>query len=233
MTFTNPKADKKYFFEKIDRNYRLYLSLLIAFIVYLLVKNQPTPVAFMFVWIAFSASFLIFSWIIILASHPLGLRNIAGEQDTSRTLIFLFVISAAFISLFAVVILLQETPHASRKELVYYLVLAAAAVFCSWTLIHTLFTLHYAHKYYTCPKDCTDDSGKIAGGLEFPGTSVPDYVDFAYFSFVLGMTFQVSDVVITSPVLRRMALLHGLLSFVYNTIIIALSINIVSGIIGK
>jgi uncharacterized membrane protein len=227
------KANKRYFFEKLDRNYRLYLSLLIAFIVYLFNKNQRAPIAFMFVWIAFSASFLIFSWIIILASHPKGLRNIASEQDTSRTLIFFFVVTAAFISLFAVIILLQQAPHASKKELIYYLALAAAAVFCSWTLIHTLFTLHYAHLYYTYPDQDAHVRGKNDGGLEFPRTSVPDYLDFAYFSFVLGMTFQVSDVQITSPVMRRLALLHGFLSFVYNTIIIALSINIISGVIGK
>ncbi len=227
------KANKRYFFEKIDRNYRLYLSLLIAFIVYLLTKNQTPPIAFMFIWIAFSGSFLVFSWIVILSSHPKGLRNIAGNQDTNRTLIFLFVVSAAFISLFAIVILLQQDPHASKRGLTNYLVLATAAVFCSWTLIHTLFTLHYAHLYYTYVDESAHATGKNAGGLDFPGTSLPDYLDFAYFSFVLGMTFQVSDVQITSPVMRRLALLHGFLSFVYNTIIIALSINIISGVIGR
>ncbi len=227
------KANKRYFFEKIERNYRLYLSLLIALIVYFLTKSQLLPIAFMFVWIAFSGSFLIFSWIVILSSHPKGLRNIAGGQDTSRTLIFLFVLFAAFISVFAIIVLLQQAPHTSKKELTYHILLAAAAVFCSWTLIHTLFTLHYAHLYYTYPDQDTHVRGKNDGGLEFPGTSVPDYLDFAYFSFVLGMTFQVSDVQITSPVMRRLALLHGFLSFVYNTIIIALSINIISGVIGR
>ena len=227
------KARNKYFFEKIDRSFRLYVSLLIAFIVYLLTKNQPAPIAFMFISIAFSASYLIFSWTVILASHPKGLRNIAGEQDISRTLIFLIVVSAAFISLLAIIVLLQQAPQASKKGLTYYLILAATAVVCSWALIHTVFTLHYAHLYYTYRDGNAHTKGENARGLDFPGTSVPDYLDFAYFSFVLGMTFQVSDVQITSPVLRRLALLHGLLSFVYNTIIIALSINIISGVIGK
>jgi uncharacterized membrane protein len=226
------KANKSYFFEKLDRHYRLYLSLLTAFIVYLLTKSLWPPVAFMFVWIGFSASFLIFSWVVIFASHPKGLRNIASELDTSRTLIFLFVLSAAFISLFAIIVLLHKDPHAVKRGWTNYLVLATAAVFCSWALIHTLFTLHYAHLYYTYLDENAHATGKNAGGLDFPGTAVPDYLDFAYFSFVVGMTFQVSDVQITSPVLRRLALLHGLLSFIYNTIIIALSINIISGVIG-
>lgn len=227
------KANKRYFFEKLDRNYRLYLSLLIAFIVYLFNKNQPAPIAFMFVWIAFSGSFLIFSWIVILNSHPKGLRNIASEQDTSRSLIFLLVLFAAFISVFAIIVLLQQAPNGSKKGLTYHILLAAIAVFCSWTLIHTLFTLRYAHLYYTYPDHDAHAHAKNNRGLDFPSTSVPDYLDFAYFSFVLGMTFQVSDVQITSPVMRRLALLHGFLSFVYNTIIIALSINIISGVIGK
>lgn len=229
----NAKANKRYFFEKINRYYKLYLSLLIAFIAYLLCKNQPPSVGFMLVWIAFAASFSIFSWIVILSIHPKGLRNIAGPQDTSRSLVFLFILFAAFVSVFAIIVLLQQAPGASKNGLTRDILLAAAAVFCSWTLIHTLFTLHYAHLFYTYPDQDAHARGKNKGGLEFPGTSVPDYLDFAYFSFVLGMTYQVSDVQITSPVIRRLALLHGFLSFVFSTIIIAFSISITSGIIGK
>jgi uncharacterized membrane protein len=227
------KPNKTFFFGKIDRNYRLYLSLLIALIVYFLTKDRSLPIAFMSIWIAFSGSFLIFSWIVILSSHPKGLRNIAGNEDTNRTLIFLFILAAAFISVFAIIVVLQQAPNGSKTGLTYHILLAAAAVFCSWTLIHTLFTLRYAHLYYTYPNEDAHTHGKNNAGLEFPGTMVPDYLDFAYFSFVLGMTFQVSDVQITSPHIRRLALLHGFLSFVYNTIIIALSINIISGVIGR
>jgi uncharacterized membrane protein len=178
-------------------------------------------------WIAFSGSFSVISWIVILSSHPKGLRNIAGEQDTSRTLIFIFVLFAAFISVFAIIVLLQHASDVSKNGFRYHIILAVAATFCSWTLIHTLFTLHYAHLFYTYPHQDAYTHGKNNGGLKFPGTSVPD------FSFVLGMTFQVSDVQITSHGVRRLALLHGFLSFIYNTIIIALSINIISGVIGK
>jgi uncharacterized membrane protein len=96
----------------------------------------------------------------------------------------------------------------------------------SWILIHTIFTLRYAHIYYG------DDENKPdihAGGLIFPGGNRPEYMDFAYFSFVLGMTFQVSDVQITTARLRKLALVHGLLSFGFNTIMIALTINLVAG----
>jgi uncharacterized membrane protein len=231
--FVDTKASNKYFLENLNGSYRLYFSILIAFIVYLLTKHEAQPLASMFTWIGFSGSFLIFSWIVILSSHPKGLRNIAGQQDTGRTLIFLFVLGAAFISVFAIIVLLQQAPNATKRGLTYHIVVAATAVFSSWILIHTVFTLRYAHLFYTYADKDAHAQGRNLGGLEFPGTHVPDYLDFAYFSFVLGMTFQVSDVQITSPRLRRLALLHGILSFVYNTIIIALSINIISGVIGR
>lgn len=227
------KTNRKYFFDRIVSNYRIFLSLVIALIVYLLVKDEPFPLVFMFVWTAFSGSFLIFSWIVILTSHPKGLQTIAGEEDTSRSLIFLFVLIAAFISVFAIIVVLQQSPDSSKTGLTYHILLAAAAVFSSWTLIHTLFTLRYAHLFYTYPDRDAHRNGNHTGGLLFPGTAMPDYLDFAYFSFILGMTFQVSDVQITSPAIRRLALVHGFLSFVYNTIIIALSINIISGVLER
>lgn len=226
------KINQRYSFERVNRNYRLLISVLLAVAVFFASKTEPLAVGFMYVWIAFAGSFLVFSWVVILASHPKGLRTIASEQDSSKSLIFLFVLFAAFISVFAIIVLLQQFPG-SMKGLSRHIALAGGAVFCSWTLIHTLFTLHYAHLYYTYPDREAHARAENNKGLLFPGTSVPDYLDFAYFSFVLGMTFQVSDVQITSPVMRRLALLHGFLSFVYNTIIIALSINIISGVVGR
>jgi uncharacterized membrane protein len=97
----------------------------------------------------------------------------------------------------------------------------------SWIMVHTVFTFHYAHMYYDVPDE---GSSKISGGLDFPGEKEPDYIDFAYFSFVIGCTFQVSDVEISSRKIRRMALLHGLLSFGLNTFVVALTINLIAGL---
>jgi hypothetical protein len=98
----------------------------------------------------------------------------------------------------------------------------------SWLLIHRVFTLRYAHVFYRSKQELdVDGSG---GGLIFPGKGNPNYRDFAYFSFIIGMTCQVSDVSVTSHSMRLLALLHGLLSFAFNTVILALSINIISGL---
>ena len=98
----------------------------------------------------------------------------------------------------------------------------------SWIMVHTLFGFHYAHLYYG---DDTNDPSSHAEGLEFPKEKKPDYLDFAYFAFVIGMTFQVSDVDITGRSIRRVALLHGLLSFGLNTFVVALTINLIAGLL--
>jgi len=103
--------------------------------------------------------------------------------------------------------------------------MSVATVGLSWLVTHTAFTLRYAHLYYRGgPAD--------EGGLEFPGDDKPDDFDFAYFAFTIGMCFQVSDVAVTDRHIRRTALLHSLMSFAYNTVIIALVLNLVMGHLG-
>ena len=109
---------------------------------------------------------------------------------------------------------------ASLRDL--HVALVAVTLFVSWLVTHTVFALRYAHEYYAA----TPGVAGIDGGLDFPGGAAPDYWDFFYFALVLGMTFQVSDVQITSKKLRRLATLHGLLGFLFNTVILALSVNI-------
>lgn len=216
-----------------SRPLRFYLSLVLGIIVFLLTeRSYSATVAFMLSWSTFAIFHLFFSWVIIFSFHPKEVKAFAKEEDSSASFIFLFVVVTAFISLFAIIYLLQSIPNLSKQGLSLHILLSISSVFCSWTLVHTIFTLRYAHLYYRKAGD--EMGGKTtAMGLEFPNEKEPDYLDFAYFSFILGMTFQVSDVQITSRAIRRLALLHGLLSFIYNTGILAFSINIVSGLISK
>ncbi len=108
----------------------------------------------------------------------------------------------------------------------WHVALVGVTLLVSWLVTHTLFALRYAHEFYAA----APDQG-IDGGLTFPGTPQPDYWDFAYFSIVLGMTFQVSDVQITSRKLRRLATLHGFVGFVFNTVIVALTVNIAAALL--
>ncbi len=165
----------------------------------------------------------------VLLAYALGqapadrIRARIRAQDTSHTVILVLVVVAALVSLAAVLTLLGKPDHESAAGLALRAFLAGSVVVCSWTLIHAVFAIHYAHGFY----GNRGAAGSKIGGLQFPdGSADPDFWDFVYFSLVIGMTCQVSDVQITSRPMRRLASVHGVLSFFFNTVILALTVNI-------
>ncbi|MBV8534384.1 MAG: DUF1345 domain-containing protein [Alphaproteobacteria bacterium] len=176
--------------------------------------------------LSWDAAILVF---FLLLAYALGqapaerIRARIRAQDTSHTVILVLVVVAALVSLAAVLTLLGKPDHESAAALALRAILAGSVVVCSWTLIHTMFAIHYAHGYY----GNRGASGPKVGGLQFPDEAEePDFWDFVYFSLVIGMTCQVSDVQITSRPMRRLASIHGVLSFFFNTVILALTVNI-------
>ena len=165
------------------------------------------------------------TWYVILSADPSEAAREACIQDSSRTLIFIFVVFAAIFSVFAVGAELGTAKGLERTYLAGHILFSLLAIFTSWSLVHTVFTMRYAHVYYDTP-----EGDEAHGGLNFPEEDKPDYLDFAYFSFVIGMCFQTSDVSITSRRLRRLALVHSVISFGFNLAILGLSINMVSGL---
>ena len=203
------------------------ICLCIGVVVYLIIQIKHLDVLThaMIGWDTFSLCMIILSWITFSITTSQQIREQSKVQDSSRTIIF-FIILIATLASFLAVLLLLITKHQARSTETVHLIIAITGMVLSWFLIHTIFTLRYAHIFYG---DDDEKPGTHAGGLEFPDDKKPDYLDFAYFAFVLGMTFQVSDVQITSKRLRRIAMFHGLLSFGYNTIMIALTINLIAG----
>jgi uncharacterized membrane protein len=150
----------------------------------------------------------------------------AAQQEGEWTIFWLTVAAVSF-SFAAILSEFADTKQMVPAQRNLHVILVAATLFVSWLMTHTSFAFRYAHEYYE-----TDPAGKgIVGGLEFPGEKRPDYLDFMYFALVLGMTFQVSDVQITSRNFRRLASVHGLLSFLFNTIILALTVNIAASLL--
>lgn len=147
-----------------------------------------------------------------------SMRSRARTQDEGY---WGFLLSSAAVAAVALVALAMEL-HASKGGGALEVVLAALSLLLAWVFVNTIFALHYAHEFY-------GDSGGKHSGLDFPGTKEPDYWDFAYFSFVIGMTFQVSDVQISERSIRRVALAHAVIAFFFNVIIIALTVNVVAG----
>jgi len=180
-------------------------------------------------WDAFAFFVLTSAWLTIVITPQQKLRARAQEQDFPRTVLFVFIVVLACAALFAVGFLVKVGRSEMRGHFTEHLLLGLATVVLSWSLLHTVFGLRYAHAFYG---DSDQPRESLhAGGLVFPGQRKPDYFDFAYYSFVVGMTCQVSDVQITSYRMRRLTLLHSVLAFGFNTIILALLINTVSSLL--
>jgi uncharacterized membrane protein len=212
-----------------DSHIRQIIAVIIAVVTFLIFiqHDQSFSTNFIAIWDVYAFIVVLLTWITICTADPRTIQRRARLQDSSRFLIFIFIIIAACISLLAVILVLREH-KVLQKVGGLHMFMAVVAVIESWLLIHTVFTLRYAHVFYRLEREAdVEGSGK---GLIFPGGEKPDYHDFAYFSFVIGMTCQVSDVNVTSRFMRRLVLLHGLLSFAFNTAILALSINIISGL---
>jgi len=219
--------------KKLDAHHKFFISLTVAVIIFAVSYEKASfSTQFILTWIGYAAADLLLSWFTILYIHPLEMKKEISLQDGNRTFIFFIVLASALVSLFVVVLLLKSTQQLSGAQLSLHIFLSVAAVMLSWALVHTLFLFRYAHLYYEqTEKEKKEET--YTEGLEFPGEKEPDYLDFAYFSFVIGMTFQVSDVEISSKRIRRLVLMHSLVAFAFNTVIVALSINIISGLISK
>jgi len=171
-------------------------------------------------WDIFVALYLALVYFMMYRSGLRLIRRNAVLQDDGRFLIPLMTVLGAFASIAAIVFELAGT-HRSASGLT----LATGTIALSWAAVHTAFALHYAHEYYR---------GAKPGGLQFPSGDIhdhADYWDFVYFSFVIGMTAQVSDVGITDKTIRRTATVHGIISFFFNTALLALMVNIAASAI--
>ena len=171
-------------------------------------------------WDIFAASYLLLAYAMMLRCDHTHIRRDAILQDDGRFLILLVTAMGAFASMGAIVFELGSSHRGA-----YELTLATVTIVLSWAAVHTTFALHYAHDYYR---------GAKPGGLQFPSGDErdhADYWDFVYFSFVIGMTAQVSDVGITNKTIRRTATAHGIISFVFNTALVALMVNIAASAI--
>lgn len=205
----------------LNNGARLAIATGVAILVAVLNSGaEQVSVHWMSVWLAFSLTHLFFSWFTIVTCGAGKVKEVAKQQDSGRTILSLFVLLTTGTSLIGILLLYVSVGEKSGASLWPHILMTLSSVATAWSMVHTSFVFKYAHMYY---RD---------GGLDFPGSDIQlDYMDFVYFSFVIGTTFQVSDVSITSKQMRRIAWIHGLLSFAFNTVIVALNINIISSLI--
>lgn len=207
---------------------KLLLSFIVALLIYFLTSGrvENAILHLLLSWDSFCLVFLSLDWFTFFTTQPQQIRTEARKQDEGRIAVFIIALVATLAALLAVILLLLNKKEGYR-EVSFPLVTAFGGMMLSWALVHTVFAVRYAHIFYA---DHKADKEKHAGGLDFPGEGHPDFIDFVYFSFIIGMTFQVSDVSVSSRKLRRLVLLHSLLAFAFNTVIVALTINVIAGL---
>ncbi len=200
---------------------RTFISIAVGIAAFFVLPGSQRLVTRLLIgWDIFIAVYLTLVYTMVLRSGLAHIRRNAVLQDDGRFLILLVTALGAFASIAAIIFELDAT-HRSSLELA----LSTATIALSWAAVHTTFALHYAHEFYR---------GAKPGGLQFPSGDQheeADYWDFVYFSFVIGMTAQVSDVGITDRTIRRTATAHGIISFVFNTALVALMVNIAASAI--
>ena len=176
-------------------------------------------------WDIGATTFLVLALLLFAARRPEQMAADAEAQEEGQWTVFWVMLLGTVFSFGALSGEFSGLKDMPGLERGLHVALVGATLLLSWLLAHTVFAFRYAHEWYD-----RDEQGKLKGGLQFPSDDQPDYFDFLYFSIVIGMTFQVSDVQITSRMLRRLATLHGLVSFLFNTVIIALTVNIAAGL---
>ena len=227
MTTTSQKKETQNVFLRMHPLQRIMLSIGLSAIAYLFIRNSHLNWALTvtFLWDAFALSFIVTSWVIFFTRPVAQIIRQANREDGSRLFVMVSILVSSFASMFTVLLLMIKKDSSPELELMT-VILSILGMVLSWIMVHTIFTFHYAHMYYDQEKDYT----LYNTALDFPDEKDPDYIDFAYFSFVVGMTFQVSDVRITSRKIRKTVLAHALLAFALNTFVVALTINLIAGL---
>lgn len=202
---------------------RVLLSFAMTVVAFFILWNYELDIIILcaILWNVFSVSYITTNWIIFFIRPVADIEKLANKEDGSRIFVLISVLVSSFASMFTVLLLMLSAGKLETGNII----LSISGMITSWVLVHTIFTFHYAHLYYS-----KVNGNPTVSGLDFPSEKKPDYIDFAYFSFVIGMTFQVSDVQVNNHLIRRTVLAHSLLAFVLNTFVVALTINFIAGL---
>ncbi|MFZ9629045.1 MAG: DUF1345 domain-containing protein [Ilumatobacteraceae bacterium] len=184
-------------------------------------QSLPVAVAILLGWDISALALLLWVWLVVGRYDAAATRQRATREDNNRFAIWVFLLAASTASLLGAGIALLRDAGLSQTDQRELLATCLVSVFLSWAVVQTVFTLRYAHEYYSSPE----------GGIDF-GDEAPDYQDFAYFAITVGMTFQTSDAAAISRGVRRTVLRHAVLAYVFGTVILAVMVNVIASLVG-
>lgn len=219
--------DMRKHFSETTAYQRLSYAIGVGGVTALLPLPVSPPTQALMSWCLGGFVYLGLSWWLAVEFNATRTRHRAQAQDQPGIVLFLLLVISAFANIVAIGLMLQHVKDLSAVHRLAHLALSMGALAVSWLLMQTVFAFRYAHVYYQ-----EELHANVHGaGLQFPGNEAPDYFDFLYYAHVVGMTSQVSDVVVTSRRMRRLTLMHSVTSFAFNMLVLALSINLVAGAI--
>ena len=202
---------------RIIRRPRLFISALIAIaLCFVLSPYMPASRAMLISFNVGAGFFLTMILVLMFRADKTSMQRRAKLHDEGKWTVLVVSLIVAAVVLLA----LSHELHAAKEKSIADIALASSTIFLAWLFVAIIFAEHYAHSFYMKP-----------GQLIFPGTETPDYLDFTYFSVVVSMCCQTSDVVITTSAFRRLVMLHSVVAFFFNVIIIAITVNVVAGVL--
>jgi uncharacterized membrane protein len=203
-------------------------AVFVAGLVGLTLVGAPVAARGLIAWNTAAVVYLFLTWRLFITATGEEVRRRAGHEDETPWALLGLVIGAIIASLVGIVAAMIESKRGTPEVQTLVASLALLTLVVSWIMLQTIFVLHYAHRHF----GDSDRDGKINGGFRFPGEPAETYMDFVYLSFCIGATFQVSDTNVERRVLRNLITAHGAVAYLYNTMILALGINLLSGLIG-
>ena len=228
---TRSRSERALALRIVEARPRLFICLAIGIMVGLLQPHDlRLATRVLIAWNCAVILYLILGARMMVQADKLSIRRRAQLTDEGKYAFLGLSILAAIASLAAIVLHLAGVKDLNGSDKAAHTALVVTTIVSSWFFVHLTFTLHYAHEYFADELK-TPDPTDVRGGLIFPGTKNPHYIDFLYFSYIIGVASQTADVATSSPTMRALALVHGIVSFFFNTTILALTINIAASLL--
>jgi len=205
---------------------RLVYSVVVGSIAFALLEGHHPSTRFLMAWSAASLTYLVLVFLMMHFFNSKKITSISEQQDDGQLLIYVISLLASVVSLVAIFIHVGGVDEIPLKDRVLGVLMTGATFFISWLVLHTAYTLHYAHAYYAYLNDASEFPPLI-----FIGNRQPSYSDFFHFSLVIGMTCQTADIVIVEPKIRNLVTAHSLLSFIFNATLLGLTMGLVGGLL--
>jgi len=220
------KEYRKFRWFLIKAKTRLLYSVIVGVLTFLLLEGHHTSTRFLMAWTSASLTYLVSVFVMMQYFNKRNISHLSNHQDEGQSFIYIVSLLASAVSLTAIFIHVGGIADIPLKDRILGVMMTGITFFISWLVLHTAYSLHYAHAYYENLKEDAEFPPLI-----FVGNRFPSYSELFHFSIVIGMTCQTADIVIVDPKIRSLVTIHSLLSFIFNATLLGLTMSLVGGLL--